>query len=944
MKALLCPQCGENLIPEGDLYHCPTCGCYVEKEEAFDAQEALSSLLDEIKLEQLANARHLLYDATHVKHPSRDAVIQASERVLSLHQDEPLAYIYLHSHDADPYELVQYLSKLSLDEFRAKEVCRWLIPSLSPRLVGPLKNLADRSLHGEEKTKIITKIEEEALNLESGLYTPTLTRDVFLAYSSADMPRVLRVMDLLEENGLDCFAAFRNMRHGAGSASDYLSILQTAMASCKVFVFLSSNNSRNPNCDALRVELPYLTSHFPDKPRVEYILDDYPDRIPHLVMKTLKNAFPSQEHCRDENDLVDRICELMESGNSPKTPDPQVDDSWKAKIEEEARLKIEAEVKAKAEAEARLKAEAEAKARKEAEEAERKENEKWQWSIAHGAFPVLSSDGKTVTYGLYPQTHVNDEALIARLNALPSPESNGWHFLDGEYYAKQSAKPCRSGYRFDDGTSISSGASYWFKCEPIEWRVLSNEQGEAFVVSSLLLDAHRYNESYSGQRNGHYANNYKESEIRKWLNADFLSSAFSLGDSAIQATHVDNSVRTTDSPKNRYACEDTEDKVLLLSYQDYQNYSYGFEDDDSLKCKTTDFAKARGAEASLDSSYLNNGYYWTRSPHSCSSSAAQNVDFGGNLVFDSVNDFRNCVRPAIRIVIPQSPRNETEEKARKEAEEAKRKEAEKPRPIADGKNPVLSEDGKTITYGLYPQSRVKDRALIAQLDALPYPVLNGWYFFDGHYYVKQKATPESSGSSTSEFDDETAISPGKIYWFECEPIQWKVLSKKNGEALVVSSLLLDARRFTPRGNNYQKSEIRKWLNSEFLSFAFSFCSDAIKTTTVDNSASTTDSPNNKFTCSDTFDKVFLLSYQDYQNYSYGFEDDDSLKCKTTEWARARGAWASYLQKNGKYWTRSPRSDSSISVWYVFSDCGLDSLGYADSSDYCVRPAMTIKIG
>ena len=238
--------------------------------------------------------------------------------------------------------------------------------------------------------------------------------------------------------------------------------------------------------------------------------------------------------------------------------------------------------------------------------------------------------------------------------------------------------------------------------------------------------------------------------------------------------------------------------------------------------------------------------------------------------------------------------------------------------------------------------------MIAQLDGLSYPVFNGWYFLDGHYYVKQKATPESHESSTSEFDDETAISPGKIYWFKCEPIQWKVLSNKNGEALVVSSLLLDAHRFNPRGNdyraknNYQESEIRKWLNSEFLSFAFSFCADVIKTTTVDNSASSTDSPNNRFSCSDTLDKVFLLSYQDYQNYSYGFEDDDSLICKTTEWARARGAWASYFKK-GNYWTRSPRSDSSNSVWCVRTDGGFDSLCLFDSSDYCIRPAMRIKI-
>ena len=46
-----------------------------------------------------------------------------------------------------------------------------------------------------------------------------------------------------------------------------------------------------------------------------------------------------------------------------------------------------------------------------------------------GTVPVFSNDGKTVTYGLYPQTHVNDTTLINTLNTL-EVSSNGWYLYE----------------------------------------------------------------------------------------------------------------------------------------------------------------------------------------------------------------------------------------------------------------------------------------------------------------------------------------------------------------------------------------------------------------------------------------------------------------------------------------------------------------------------------
>ena len=47
-----------------------------------------------------------------------------------------------------------------------------------------------------------------------------------------------------------------------------------------------------------------------------------------------------------------------------------------------------------------------------------------------GIQPVVSEDGKTIQYGFYPQSNVNDQSLINVLNTLTPSEVNGWYFYD----------------------------------------------------------------------------------------------------------------------------------------------------------------------------------------------------------------------------------------------------------------------------------------------------------------------------------------------------------------------------------------------------------------------------------------------------------------------------------------------------------------------------------
>ena len=320
MERHQCSRCGADLRHEGGKYRCIYCRAEYEDDFEQKAAYTLQTMLEAAKIEKLSAARRVLYDAAHARYPSKDAVLSAARNVLAIYPDDVLAKVYALSHDTDPYDLASLLPTLSLPKAEADEVVNWLIPSLHPRLVGPLQDFTMRHYKNEERTRYLTALENEAAKLQEGIYEAGLARDVFLCYSSADMPKVVHILDLLEENGFQCFAAFRNLRHGKGSADNYLSEIKKAMGACTVFLFLSSNCSRSATCDALRVEMPILLENHPNKPRIEYILEDYGSHVPLLVKATLKKVFPEQEHCRDEEDLVMRVNDLLHAHAATAAP------------------------------------------------------------------------------------------------------------------------------------------------------------------------------------------------------------------------------------------------------------------------------------------------------------------------------------------------------------------------------------------------------------------------------------------------------------------------------------------------------------------------------------------------------------------------------------------------------------------------------------------------
>ena len=240
--------------------------------------------------------------------------------------------------------------------------------------------------------------------------------------------------------------------------------------------------------------------------------------------------------------------------------------------------------------------------------------------------PKVEAAGKTykvgdiVEFGYYPQSEVTDSSLVSALDKVSKNwVSYGYYSGDGSYgsmkpgdwmkYADFTYNGTKyravtfSQYRpywtiyasssdnsYQDDNGYTTNNVYYFKYEPLKWRVLDPSTG--FVLCESVIDSQAYsNTVYSSQTN--YANEYATSSIRAWLNDDFYNTAFSSTQKAsILTSELDNKAFATIYDK--FDSETTYDKVFLLSWSEIQNAAYGFSSNSARQAKGTDYAKCQG--------------------------------------------------------------------------------------------------------------------------------------------------------------------------------------------------------------------------------------------------------------------------------------------------------------------------------------------------------------
>lgn len=179
---------------------------------------------------------------------------------------------------------------------------------------------------------------------------------------------------------------------------------------------------------------------------------------------------------------------------------------------------------------------------------------------------------------------------------------------------------------YEQDKDISNGK------EDIAWLVLAKENNKIFVISEKALDCQPYNIEQ-------YANvTWETCTLRKWLNTDFINSAFSSDEKAKISTvtvSADKNPKYGTDPGNA-----TQDQVFLLSITEANKY---FDYDNIKTCRLTDYAAAKTSTG---------WYWWLRSPGDYHGLAAY-VNFDGSISNDGyiVSNSSVAVRPAMWISI-----------------------------------------------------------------------------------------------------------------------------------------------------------------------------------------------------------------------------------------------------------------------------------------------------
>ena len=696
----------------------------------------------------------------------------------------------------------------------------------------------------------------------------------------------------------------------------------------------------------------------------------------------------------------------------------------------------------------------------------------WSTTPVTGSADNLSNigtKGATVQFGAYPQSKVTNSATISALNSRAS----GWvsyeyytgsgSRADGKMTASDYMQYCDvkyggnkyrgvkfSHYRpsstdetssasvfYQDDNGYTTGTTYWFKYEPLKWKVLDPSTG--LVMCATIIDSQPYNNyflesgtdprgesAYWGDAGKtHYASDYAESSLRQWLNQDFYATAFTRSQQnkiAVNRNQNNDGYRTLigRSGYTDFDSDPTNDKIFLLSFDEVTNSSYGFasfnSSDSARELKGSDYAQCQG----LDAYYT---FWWLRSPGYYSNGASHvgsRGDVGCNY---TVNDTSSGVCPAFKFN-PASytytatfsanggafADGTTTKTLTVKAGDPITAPGDPTRNIYDfaGWNPDLPDvmpsknttftatwsttpvtgyadgtgsadnlsnvgtKGATVQFGAYPQSKVTDSATISALNSRA----SGWVSYEyytgstgsgspadgkmtasdymqycdvkygGNKYRGVKFShyrPSSTGetSSSVSYQDDNGYTTGTTYWFKYEPLKWKVLDPSTG--LVMCATIIDSQPYNnyilesgtdPRGesaywgdagkthyaSDYAESSLRQWLNQDFYATAFtrSQQNKIAVNRNQNNDGYYTLKGNSNYTYLDsdpTNDKIFLLSWDEVTNSSYGFDSSDEScdsagQLKGSDYAQCQGLYVnrssgSAYNGNSEWWLRSP---------------------------------------
>lgn len=178
-----------------------------------------------------------------------------------------------------------------------------------------------------------------------------------------------------------------------------------------------------------------------------------------------------------------------------------------------------------------------------------------------------------------------------------------------------------------------------------------------------------------------------------------------------------------------------------------------------------------------------------------------------------------------------------------------------------------------------------------------------------------------------------------------EPIEWIVLDVQENQALLLSRYTLDSKPYNDTYGpvTWETCSLRNWMNDTFLNTAFTEAEKKqIVLTEVDNSRTQGNSEWRISGGNNTEDYIFLLSYEESEQY---FDSAFDRMCLPTNYAVSQGADIRVhddgVTESGWWWLRSPGEAEHHASFVNF-----DGTRYSNAvgNEYLsVRPALWVSL-
>ncbi|MDR0312808.1 MAG: toll/interleukin-1 receptor domain-containing protein [Treponema sp.] len=248
---------------------------------------------------------------------------------------------------------------------------------------------------------------------------------------------------------------------------------------------------------------------------------------------------------------------------------------------------------------------------------------------------------------------------------------------------------------------------------------------------------------------------------------------------------------------------------------------------------------------------------------------------------------------------------------------------EKDKPISDR---IFADVDKNLVkhnylyFGQYPAKVINKENTLNKIKLVFKKNELGYIASEGNFYAKFVSKPFGKNYT---FNNQDLVEDNHLYFFEVEPVKWRVVDFDDESILLLSEYLLEPIKFDEEKGGFEGSYLKNYLNNNLLNSMFSRQEKEFLIPFEDNLY------------------IDIQKVDDCYDANYGYSKEDSTReTLATDWAIAKGA---YIDKNGNGWHWTKSRDEVENVMIYIDSSGASDHDIVNIIKCCARLLIKVKL-